>query len=260
MPRINNKGLVTNSRQPKDVYYYFQANWVKHPVAHIAVRDWTERVSMENKMPVKVYTNQSVIELFHNGKSLGRKKVDNCMAVFDVSFAEGRNVLRAVTAACEDVAIVSYRRPEGEIAVNLGSSCYFQSDKSGLTWLPDQPYSEGGWGYIGGKAVQTQTEIHLTADGPLYQTVRNDMEVYRFDVPNGRYEVELLAADISKPQVASAYLLDRKEQTATISNGFSSSRPFTAMRRRYIVENTDGHLLIPLTHKGSLSAIKIRKL
>jgi beta-galactosidase len=129
-----------------------------------------------------------------------------------------------------------------------------------VTWLPDQPYSEGGWGYIGGKAVQTQTEIHLTADGPLYQTVRDGMDAYRFDVPNGRYEVELLAADISKPQSTSAYLLDRKEQTATTANGFTSSRPFTAMRRRYMIDNTDGHLLIPFNSKGSLSAIKIRKL
>jgi len=209
---------------------------------------------------VKVYSNQAVVELIHNGKSLGKKKVENCMAVFDVSFAEGKNVFRAVTTACEDVAVVNYRQPADEIAVNLGSSCYFQSDKSGVTWLPDQPYSEGGWGYIGGKAVQTQTEIHLTADGPLYQTVRDGMDAYRFDVPNGRYEVELLAADISKPQSTSAYLLDRKEQTATTANGFTSSRPFTAMRRRYMIDNTDGHLLIPFNSKGSLSAIKIRKL
>lgn len=260
MPRINNKGLVTNSRQPKDVYYYFQANWTKTPMAHVAVRDWSERVSMERKMPVKVYSNQAVVELIHNGKPLGKKKVENCMAVFDVSFAEGKNVFRAVTTACEDVAVVNYRQLADEIAVNLGSSCYFQSDKSGVTWLPDQPYSEGGWGYIGGKAVQTQTEIHLTADGPLYQTVRDGMDAYRFDVPNGRYEVELLAADISKPQPSSAYLLDRKEQTATTANGFTSSRLFTAMRRRYMIDNTDGHLLIPFNSKGSLSAIKIRKL
>ena len=260
MPRINNKGLVTNSRQPKDVYYYFQANWTKSSVVHIATRDWPERVSFTNTMPVKVYSNQSVVELIHNGKSLGQKKVENCVAVFNVAFAEGKNTLRAMTVSFEDVATVNYRQPEAEIAVNLGSSCYYQSDKSALTWLPDQPYSEGGWGYIGGKPVQTQTEIHLTADGPLYQTMRDGMEAYRFDVPNGRYEVELLSADISKPQASSAYLLNRKPQTATTSSGVSSGRPFTATRRRYVVDNTDGHLLISFGSKFSLSAIKIRKL
>jgi beta-galactosidase len=182
------------------------------------------------------------------------------MAVFDVPFVNCKNTLRAVTAACEDVSIVNYRQPETEIAVNLGSSCYYQSNRSALTWLPDQPYSKGSWGYIGGKPVHSQSEIHLTADGPLYQTMRDGMEAYRFDVPKGLYEIELLSADISKPQVSSAYLLDRKQQTGTTSPGVSVGRPFTATRRRYVVDNTDGHLLISFDSKFCLSAIKVRKL
>lgn len=79
-----------------------------------------------------------------------------------------------------------------ELAVNVGSNCFFTSDKSGLTWVPDRPYIEGGWGYIGGREKSTQTEIQLTVDDPLYQTMREDIEEYRFDVPTGSYEVELL--------------------------------------------------------------------
>ena len=273
MPRINNKGLLTNNRQPKDVYYYFQASWVKAPVVHIATRDWSERTSLERDMPVKVYSNQSTIELIHNGCSLGKKAVKNCMAVFDVTFADGINTFRAVADGVEDVTTVSYAQPTSEVAVNIGSNCYFQSDASGVTWLPDQPYREGTWGYIGGKAIQTQTEILHTADGPLYQTMREGMEAYRFDVPDGQYELDLLFTQTHSSQVTSAYLLDRQDETAASSNAFTvsvngilieqgltSQQPFMAVRRRYFVSNTAQHLIVSFSPKGGASAIKIRKL
>ena len=250
MPRINNKGLVTNNRQPKDIYYFFQACWTSKPMVHVAVRDWAERTTFDRTMPIKVYSNQVEVELVHNGKSLGQKRIENGCAVFDVTFVNGVNTFRAVTEVCEDMTTVTYRQPSDEIAVNVGSSCYFQSDASALTWMPDQPYREGSWGYIGGKAVQTQNEIHLTADGPLYQTMREGMEAYRFDVPCGRYEVELLCVDTRRPQTSSAYLLGRQDARG---GGIAS-------RRRFIVDNSDGYLLIPFSPQDCLSAIKIRKL
>jgi hypothetical protein len=285
MPRINNKGLVTSNRQPKDVYYYFQTSWLTTPVVHIATRDWAERTSLQPTMPVKVYTNQPTAELIHNGKSLGRKAAEGCVAVFDVTFAEGANTLQAVAEAAEDMTTVRYTKPD-EIAVNIGSYCHFQSDASGLTWLPDQPYREGSWGYIGEatRAIQTQTEIHNTADGPLYQTMREGMEAYRFDVAEGRYEVELLFADTSKPQTVSAYLLGRDRgqgdrshapgyhrgqgpvplivsvNGVTIEPNLSTSLPFTATRRRYVIDSADDHLTVSFSPAGCLSAIKIRRL
>lgn len=38
-----------------------------------------------------------------------------------------------------------------ELAINVGSNCYFISFLSHLTWLPDQAYKSGSWGYIGGE-------------------------------------------------------------------------------------------------------------
>lgn len=250
MPRINNKGLVTNDRKPKDIYYFFQASWLPKPVVHIATRDWSERTSFECVMPVKVYSNQSEVELIHNGRSLGRKKVENHQTVFDVAFACGRNTLHAVADGVEDMTIVNYSQPSGEIAVNVGSNCYFQSDASALTWLPDQPYREGSWGYIGGQAVQTQTEIQLTADGPLYQTMRENMEAYCFDVPTGRYEVELLLVEPRKSQSSSAYLLGRQDARG---GGL-------ATRRRLFVNHTGSRLVIPMASVTAMSGIKIRRL
>ena len=85
-----------------------------------------------------------------------------------------------------------------ELAINVGSDCAFTSDVSGLTWLPDQPYFKGSWGYIEGKARSTTSEIENTTDGPLYQTWRENLRAYQIDAPSGTYEVELLMADVSR--------------------------------------------------------------
>ena len=83
MPRINNKGLVYSDRSPKDVYYYYKAAWRQDiPVLHIASRDWTHRSGVQHgkapvPLPVKVYTNLPEVELFIDGKSLGKQKTEN---------------------------------------------------------------------------------------------------------------------------------------------------------------------------------------
>lgn len=38
-----------------------------------------------------------------------------------------------------------------ELAVNVGSNCFFMDNKSDLCWLPDQVYTPGSWGYVGGE-------------------------------------------------------------------------------------------------------------
>ena len=184
MPRINNKGLVRSDRTPKDVYYYYQAMWRDDiAVLHIASRDWKVRSGVSEGdapvvLPVKVYTNLPEVELFLDGVSLGKRTVENCNAVFEVPFCSadpylsvcgefaGRKVwdgLRISFRAVPDRLDEENLRGL-ELAVNVGSACFFTSDESGLTWVPDRPYEEGGWGYVGGQPVSTQTEIHLTAD------------------------------------------------------------------------------------------------
>lgn len=272
MPRINNKGILSADRTPKDIYYYFQSCWRRDfPVLHIATRDWAEREMSETVMPVRIYTNQTEVQLMVNGQSVGSKKVEGCLAVFDVRLREGRNVLRAVAGRTEDAAVVVCRVPT-DVAVNVGSDCYFQSARSGLTWQPDRAYTPGSYGYIGGKAVQTQTEIQQTDDCPLYQTMREQLEGYRFDVPAGTYELELLMTDIHQRQQASAYLLGREDGVAgadslfqisvngwVLESDYQPERKFTAVRKRYVIQNQQDHILVNFTGGGYLSGIQLRK-
>ena len=114
---------------------------------------------------------------------------------------------------------------------HLGSQCFFTSDESQLTWLPDQPYAAGSWGYIGGKEGTAQTEIQNTADDPLFQTLRHEIEGYRFDAPQGVYEIELLFTDIFRRNAGIAYQLDRNGQQENRENTFGISINGEVMER-----------------------------
>ncbi|WKN44872.1 glycoside hydrolase family 2 protein [Tunicatimonas pelagia] len=64
---INDKGLVTFDRQTKkDAYYYYQSQWSEEPMVYIADRRFTSRSQADTE--VKVYSNQSSLTLYHNGK------------------------------------------------------------------------------------------------------------------------------------------------------------------------------------------------
>ena len=165
-----------------------------------------------------------------------------------------------------------------ELAVNVGSDCFFTSDESQLTWVPDRPYTKGSWGYVGGKPQSSQTEIHQTADGPLYQTLREGLQAYRFDAPEGTYEVELLFADIFKTSETVAYQLGRTEGTQTGQNRFrvvcngqlleeldpgETNGHFQALRKKYIIRNASDHINLKfevVAGKCFLNGIKLRKL
>ena len=66
-------GIVDLAGFPKDRFYLYQSVWTKKPMVHI-LPHWTW-AGMEGKsIPVIAYTNADEVELFLNGKSLGRKK------------------------------------------------------------------------------------------------------------------------------------------------------------------------------------------
>lgn len=299
MPHINNKGVLTAERKKKDVYYYFQAAWRKDiPVMHIATRDWADRTIVEKQQQVKVYTNAKEVCLWQNGKSLGTQQVNNHFALFDIEWQEGVNRLEAKgnfdksmlegdTSSANDQAVVAYHAVPTDatqlvdVAINVGSSCNFLSDKTGITWVADRAYTTGSWGYVGGKPASTQAEIACTDDGPLYQSMRDGIEGYRFDVPKGRYELELLFTDVHQKQAQSIYLLGKDQNQAGMahSDGFdidvngklleSNFLPgdeveyFTAARRSYLIETEKDGLEVRFLSKNGkafLSGIRLRKL
>jgi len=80
------------------------------------------------------------------------------------------------------------------IRVNCGGPAY--QDTQGNRWAADQQYTEGSWGYVGGKVYTTGNEIAKTDDDLLYQSERWGNFFYLFDIPNGTYQVTFYFAEI----------------------------------------------------------------
>ncbi len=81
-PGINDKGLVTFDRKTKkDAFYFYKANWNKdEPFVYIANRRYRERALAVTD--IQIFSNQPEVELWVNGKSLGRKQA-NGYATFE---------------------------------------------------------------------------------------------------------------------------------------------------------------------------------
>lgn len=120
------------------------------------------------------------MELFVNGKSCGKKNVENCLAVFDVVLPFGSSTLK------QKVLV--------KLTVDAGRKDGNTEDVMNIWYnpLPDQAYKAGSWGYIGGENKSTTSEIQNTIDGPIYQIWRKGDLEYKIDAPKGEYQVELL--------------------------------------------------------------------
>ena len=210
-PNINQKGLYYYDREPKDIAFYYRAKLTGEPVLRLATRDHPVRAGSresDRAQEVKAYTNLASVELMSGDSSLGTREVVNATATWNVRLPDGSSDLRVRGMMggrmIEDAATVRYTdrtaffgsRPSEvtSFAVNAGSHYAFL-DPSGDVWEADREYSPGGWGYTGGEARLIHHRIFGTNDHPLFQAAREGVESYRFDVPDGTYEVTLRVAE-----------------------------------------------------------------
>ncbi len=118
LPYMNMKGLVDRDGNPKDAYYVFASYWSKKPMCWIESHTWTHRNGPKEGRDVTVYCNTQQAELFHNGKSLGRKTKQKGVVpagglVWQVPFESGNNTLKAIgyndnVQVAEDQHAVTY--------------------------------------------------------------------------------------------------------------------------------------------------------
>ncbi len=224
---INQKGLWTYDRVPKDIAFYYRALLADDPVLHIATRDWPLRAGSRPEdalMPVKVYGNAAAVTLTINGESQGRRPVTNGSATWNLRFRPGTNTLAAVSAHAHDETIVEYedrsaflegREPHGRIAVNAGG--HEQVVAGGTAFEADRDYVTGSWGHVGGEPALTHHRIFGTDLDPLYQSQRRGEFAYRFDVPDGRYCTTLHMASFDTFEAGTR----REELRATGGRGLS---------------------------------------
>jgi beta-galactosidase len=277
MPHVNNKGMFTYDRRPKDVHFFYKANYSSEPVLHIAATDWKYRAGTDlSPQKIDVYSNLAEVELFLNGVSLGKKQPNALKkATWDVTFRDGVNRLKAQGAKDDipqtDAAEVNYKLvtvDSDEIAVNVGSNAQF-IDEGKTVWLADLPYKKGGFGFLGDGAAaaygsQTDRNVLGTDDDPLFQTMQEGLAGYRFDVPAGTYEVELkfVETKFQKPgervfDVRINGLLFLEKLDLVRESGYQN-----AFTRKFKITAQDGIRLEFAAAQGKavLSAVRVRRL
>jgi beta-galactosidase len=289
---VNNKGLVSFNRVPKESFYFYQAMLSKEPVVLIGSKSWDIRSSVSDSlddhvatMPVTVYSNMKSAQMELNGSLLGKKQLVQNQATFHVPFVDGTNNLVArgrdddkelVDVANIEFKILPFYTLDADfdfLNVNAGSHMYFTENKTHRTWLPDKPYAEGSWGYIGGESYRETTRygykytssktIHTTDNEPIYQTQRIKPEAYQFDVPYGEYMVELYFSELSSSERELSVSINHRMVLSNfnLAKEIGDSYPFIQKNR--VVVGDERRIVIEFTgNKGDavVNGISIRKI
>lgn len=99
-------GIVDTAGFPKNEYYLYQSQWANsdekmvHILPHwnwsqedreITFAQGTDLKRDDNKIPVRIYSNASAVELFLNGESLGEKRFNKKVTSFGREYQEGQS-------------------------------------------------------------------------------------------------------------------------------------------------------------------------
>ncbi|MBC7743718.1 MAG: DUF4982 domain-containing protein [Flavobacterium sp.] len=247
MPHINNKGLLTLDRKPKDLYYYYQSQLLKSPFLKIS--NWANRTGISNPteqvstQSISVFSNADEVELFVNQVSVGKKtQVKGGKFTWDVDFLQGNNTLVAKAffngMALQDkeevnFTIIDFKRNNtsfNQLNVLLGAKRFYKDPKTGQNWIPSQIYVDGSWGHIGGdffslvdttrQSYGTDRDIKSTDNDPIYQTQQVGIKEFKLDVTDGEYELSLHFAELlsGETKEALAYNLNDTNRKDNLVN------------------------------------------
>ncbi len=150
--RGSGAGVIDSCGFPKDGYYFYQSQWTEKPVLHLYPH-WNWKGHEGAFLPVTCYTNCDAVELFLNGKSIGKKGF-----VFPRYGMQGRYGQYA---------------PQPAGAVRTTNDLH-------LTW--DVPYEPGTLKAVGMKGGKTAIEVEIATTGePATISLSVDRDTIRSD-------------------------------------------------------------------------------
>lgn len=313
-PHINAKGIMTWDRKPKDAYRFYQSNLLKRPYISVGSKEWSNRTgfavsddTLVCRQTVNVFSNQKSVNLKHNGKLIGSAATELGIAKFEVPFVNGINYISVNGndngVYVTDEAVINFTLlsqnlknkvlPFDEMNISLGDKRFYFNEKTGQTWIPEQEYKAGSWGYVGGQVYvikgSTRTgygatkDILGTEDEPIFQTQRTGIQQFRFDVPSGKYDIIFHFSELVSPERERnlAYNLGNtaqaeefKERSFTVMvngkevvsglNNLESLKPLHAVSIKYSINiNDENGLTIdfkPITGEAILNGIQLKKI
>jgi len=145
------------------------------------------------------------------------------------------------------------RGPTLAFATNCGGSAFKSSE--GISYSPDKSYSGGG-------TYSSNNSITGTTDDILFQTERFGNFSYNIDLPNGKYDVVLMFAEVFWSDAGKRVFNISIEGVEVISNLDIWARVGKNIQyeERYRINLTDGELNISfktVTDNAKISSIKV---
>ena len=299
---MNNKGILTADRQPKDAFFQLQSYCQTEPFLQLGESHrsvWYHVAEHESDtlhyFQLPAFTNLDSLTWFVNGRQVAGTGSGDRLMFLKHYLPAGK-----YTITCEAGGISQSKNIEiksipfhlkafseiKELAINLGSNYDFYDTISSVHWIREKPYEKGSWGYLGGEPLFIANKIGTKEDilgidieDPLYQTIRIDIKGFRFDLPAGKYEIELLMTDYfpqSRRFADVDTLVTRKPgerifdikinghtfyQNLDLSGEYGWNVPFRFKSEIFIKEEENLHISFhPHEGKTLLSGIKLRKL
>ena len=212
IPYVNQKGVLERDLKIKESYYVFQSYWTEKPMVHIYGSTWDTRWgNAEDEKLLKVYSNCETVELFLNGKSLGKRKRDsqNFPAAglrWLSPLKSGKNTLKAIgykgKVKVEETISIKYQTEKWGTPSQLKLTQL--SNKNGIATIEARMYDENGvqcldaknfvrFGITGeGELIKNQG----TSDGSDYIQLYNGRAIIKVKTAGGSSIASVKAEDI----------------------------------------------------------------
>ena len=229
IPHVNQKGLLQYDRTPKEVYYWYKSVLdAAQPFVHVAAKYLSGLTLFGNETyPVQVYSNQKQVSVFLNDVKLQDLNIDNGIATIEIPFRTGENEIKAVSGTVKDEQTVDALRINtldfktfNRFGINVGAHFYFVDNERRLTFVPDQKYSKGNYGYVDGDVFNLNKNNHQgipyniknSSSEPLFQTMLEGCTAYKIDIPKGSYKVDLFFVEPQIKRTNNIYSLGISEE------------------------------------------------
>ena len=224
IPHVNQKGLVQYDRTPKEIYYWYKSVLdTKTPFVHVASNFYKELTLFgEETFPLQVFSNQESVSVFLNDEKIDDFTVENGVVMVEFPFKNGTNKIKVVSENALEEKTIQVRKLTAldfktfdRLGINVGSHFYFVDSEHNTTFVPDQSYQQGFYGYMNGQVLNARKENHQgipyniknTTSDPLFQTMLEGCTSYKVNIPKGQYRVRLFFVEPQIKPVENVYNL-----------------------------------------------------
>ncbi|MBF8148597.1 glycoside hydrolase family 2 [Winogradskyella sp. F6397] len=232
IPHVNQKGLVQYNRTPKDIYYWYKSVLdTDEPFVHIAT-DFLKGLTLykDESYAIQVFSNQDKGIVYLNGKKQEDIQFRNGVATIQMPFDNGINQIKVVSEHISEEKTVEVLKIDtldfktfNHFGINIGAHFYFNDEERDVTFVPDQAYENGWFGFLDGtpygmtkdKNQGLPHDIKNATSEPLFQTLLEGCSSYKVDIPDGNYKVDLFFVEPQIKSIENIYNLSNRKEDST---------------------------------------------